>query len=188
MIASFENHACRPFHHLGRKKSGDVTRQTNLHAGFSKRFQNDVCKRRSAGGKTRDGVHVLFIKQNSSADGVEHAASNLEMVLSCMSTATNCRHAAADCRGCVRHRSNDWYFIKLAAACSELLLQIARRHGGRDGYEQSLRVNFESNLPQQLRHGLGLYGQQDDVGFPDGFTIIGAYRNTKLTCERGCPL
>ena len=130
---------------------------------------------------------MLFIKHDSTADGVEHAASDLKMVLSCMRPAANCCHPASHCRWCVWHGSNYRHFIELAAGCGELLLPRARLHGSRNGYKQSLCANFESDLPQHLRHSLGLYGQQDDVGTPDSFAIIGAYRNTQFTRERSCP-
>ncbi len=93
-----------------------------------------------------------------------------------MSTSANSRHAAADGGGCVWHRSNDRHFVTLPVTCrSELLLQIARRHGSRDGNEQRLPANFRSDLLQHLRHGLGLYAQQNDVGAFRGFAIVVGY-------------
>ena len=98
-----------------------------------------------------------------------------------MSPSANSRHAAADSGGCVWHCSNDRHFVTLAATCrSELLLQIARRHGSRDGNNQRLGANFRSDLLQQLRHGLGLYAQQNDIGTFHGFAIVICYGDAEL--------
>src|ERR1043166_140942 len=80
VIAGFQYNARRAFHRLRCEKSRYVARQTDFHASFSQRFQNDVCERRAARRKTRDGVHVLLIKDNRPAHGVKHRASNFKMI------------------------------------------------------------------------------------------------------------
>src|SRR5438552_13291235 len=96
MVAGFQNDTSRALHRLRREQSGYIARQTNFHAAFGKRFENDVCERRPAYGKTGHCVHVLFIKDNRPADGVEHASSDFEMLGARMSSATDCSHPAAD--------------------------------------------------------------------------------------------
>ena len=121
---------------------------------------------------------MFLIKHNGATHRVKHAASNFEVARVCMSTATNCRHPAADRGGRVRHRAHDRYFIMLTTTGgSELLLQIACRHGSRNGNKQALCANFRSDLLQHLRHGLGLYGQQNDVSAFDRFAIVGGDGN-----------
>src|SRR6185369_10512511 len=123
MIACFQHNARRAFHRLCCEKGRYVTWQTDFHASFGQRFQNDVRERRTARRKTRDRVHVLLIKNNCPAHGVEHGASNFEMIGTGMSSATNRRHAAVNSCWSIWHCSHDWHFVVLAVCCrGELLL------------------------------------------------------------------
>src|SRR5215475_10992976 len=74
VIAGFQYNARRTFHRLRCEKGRYVARQTDFHASFGQRFQDDVRERRSARRKTRNRVHMLLIKHNRPAHGVEHRA------------------------------------------------------------------------------------------------------------------
>src|SRR5262249_25069809 len=108
MIARFQHNACCALERLRCEKSRYVTRQTNFHAGFGQRLQNDVCEGGPACGKTRDRVHVLFIKDDRPANGIEHRANNIEMTRAGMSPTTNCCHATVDSGRSIWHCSHDW--------------------------------------------------------------------------------
>src|SRR5262249_38263769 len=189
MIAGLQDNARRAFHRLRREESGYVTRQTNFHTGFGERFQNYVCKRGAAGGKTCDRVHVLFIKYNGPAHGVEHATSDFEMIGTRVTPATDRRHAAVNGRRSVRHRSNHRDIIVVTATRSgELLLDESRRHRSRNGHDQRLGGDFGSDLLQHFRNGLRFYCQQNDVSAFYHFAIVGSHCNAELLREGGCSL
>src|SRR5262245_1134455 len=158
VIARFQHKTYRAFHRLRCDKGRYIPLQTDFHASFGKRFQNDVCERRTARRKTRHRVHVLLIEDNRPAYRVEHRASNVEMVRVGMSPTTDCRHAAVNSSRSIWHCSHDWHIIALAACGpSELLLDEACWHRSRDRDNEHASANFGSNLLQHFRNGLRFY-------------------------------
>src|SRR5262249_4959113 len=154
VIARFQYNACRAFHRLRCEKGRYVPWQTDFHASFGKRFQNDVCERRTARRKTRHRVHVLLIEDNRPAYCVEHRASNVEMARAGMTPTTDCRHAAVNSSRSIWHCSQYWHIIALAACGHrELLLNEACWHRSRDRDNQRVSANFGSNLLQHFRNG-----------------------------------
>src|SRR6266436_4407521 len=87
VIAGFQNHTRRAFHGLRRKQSCYIAWETHLDTGFGERFEDDVGKRRAAGGKPGHGVHVFFVYGHGATDRVEHRARRLQVLRPCMRAA-----------------------------------------------------------------------------------------------------
>src|SRR5215471_7141698 len=161
MISGFDDYGCGTEGSLGGQQRGYIAWQSDFHASFSQRLQDDVNVRRPASGEPGDRVHMLFIDDYSTANYVEESTGGLHLLCTHVLTFTNCRHSNAEDARRVWHGADDGHFRV------QSFLNLAGVNRRRHRNEQLAGLDIWPNLLHDFVYDLRFHADKYDIGALD---------------------
>ena len=142
MNTSLGQHAASAEHRLRRQQVGDVTWQSDAHAGVRERLGDDGQERRSRATQRRDRVQVALGQDDRAAEGLEEAQRGCLVLLACACAGCEHRHARLHQRRRIRHHANDGRVVRQA------LLQAREGDARGDRDDQVVGAHVGADLVQ----------------------------------------